>query len=51
MAAARGCRGGASVSVVYHVADLFAGAGGTSTGALRAITARGALAQLVAVPS
>lgn len=37
------------MSVVYHVADLFAGAGGTSTGALRAITARGALAQLVAV--
>ena len=37
------------MSVVYQVCDLFAGAGGTSTGALRAISARGALAQLVAV--
>lgn len=42
-------RGSRGMSVVYHVADLFAGAGGTSTGALRAISARGALAQLVAV--
>lgn len=37
------------MSVVYHVADLFAGAGGTSTGMLRAIEAMGGLAQIVAV--
>lgn len=34
---------------VFEFADLFAGCGGTSTGALRAIEARGAVARLVAV--
>lgn len=37
------------MSVVIEMADLFAGSGGTSTGALQAIAARGAVASLVAV--